>query len=233
MCTSLPSLGWTVFFPHHLNLHLTPSRPLHPATPHSDLCGSEDVFLEEKDRDKCLKRALYISKDRKVKPKHFVNIKLQYSYVRNKHGCGDQNLFWGLIGPPVTQSHTCFPLLLRLLCICNSRRCCSPHFLNSLINKTAITVSCYFVPKVFGNTLSVSLPFRKQCQAVEGQEWDHPRSSSSDRDDMQKMPDSDSLLACKTHIKQPQMYVLYAIYSSTLSQGLKLTVNKITAPCGR
>lgn len=153
MCTSLPSLGWTVFFPRHLNLHLTPSRPLHPATPHSDLCGSEDVFLEEKDRDKCLKRDLYISKDRKVKPKHFVNIKLQYSYVRNKHGCGDQNLFWGLIGPPVTQRHACFPILLLLLCICNSRRCCSPHFLNSLINKTAITMSAVILFPRFLGTL--------------------------------------------------------------------------------
>lgn len=39
------------------------------------------------------------------------------------------------------------------------------------------------------------LPFRKQCQTVEGQEWHHPRSSSSESDDMQKIPDSDSLFA--------------------------------------
>lgn len=39
------------------------------------------------------------------------------------------------------------------------------------------------------------LPFRKQCQTVEGQEWHHPKSSSSESDDMQKMPDSDSLFA--------------------------------------
>ncbi len=82
-----------------------------------------------------------------------VNIKLQYSYVRNKHGCGDQNLFWGLIGPPVTQRHACFPLLLLLLCICNSRRCCSPHFLNSLINKTAITMSAVILFPSFLGTL--------------------------------------------------------------------------------
>lgn len=41
--------------------------------------------------------------------------------------------------------------------------------------------------------IHVILPFRKQCQTVEGQEWHHPKSSSSESDDMQKMPDSDSL----------------------------------------
>jgi hypothetical protein len=30
---------------------------------------------------------------------------------------------------------------------------------------------------------------------VEGQELHHPKSSSSDKEDMQKMPDSDSLFA--------------------------------------
>lgn len=43
--------------------------------------------------------------------------------------------------------------------------------------------------------MHVILPFRKQCQTVEGQEWHHPKSSSSESDDMQKMPDSDSLFA--------------------------------------
>lgn len=43
--------------------------------------------------------------------------------------------------------------------------------------------------------IHVILPFRKQCQTVEGQEWHHPKSSSSESDDMQKMPDSDSLFA--------------------------------------
>lgn len=41
------------------------------------------------------------------------------------------------------------------------------------------------------------LPFKKQCQAVEGQELHHPKSSSSEREDMQKIPDSDSLFACE------------------------------------
>lgn len=48
------------------------------------------------------------------------------------------------------------------------------------------------------------LPLRKQCQTVGGQEWHHPRSSSSDSEDIQKMPDSDSLLVYgenKTRVK--------------------------------
>lgn len=45
------------------------------------------------------------------------------------------------------------------------------------------------------------LPLRKQCQTVGGQEWHHPRSSSSDKDDIQKMPDSDSLFVCWKKIK--------------------------------
>lgn len=41
------------------------------------------------------------------------------------------------------------------------------------------------------------VPLRKQCQAVEGQEWDQAMSSSSEKEeDMEKTPDSDSLLAC-------------------------------------
>lgn len=45
--------------------------------------------------------------------------------------------------------------------------------------------------------LSVYIPLRKQCQAVEGQEWDQAMSSSSEKDeDIEKTPDSDSLLAC-------------------------------------
>lgn len=84
MCTSLPSLGWTVFVPRLLNLHPTPSRPLHPATPHSDLYGSVDVFLEEKDRDKCLKRDLHISKDRKVKPKHLCSNKTSVQLCKKR-----------------------------------------------------------------------------------------------------------------------------------------------------
>lgn len=43
----------------------------------------------------------------------------------------------------------------------------------------------------------VCVPLRKQCQAVEGQEWDQAMSSSSENDeDIEKTPDSDSLLAC-------------------------------------
>ena len=39
-------------------------------------------------------------------------------------------------------------------------------------------------------------PLRKQCQAVEGQEWDQAMSSSSEKEeDIEKTPDSDSLLA--------------------------------------
>lgn len=46
-------------------------------------------------------------------------------------------------------------------------------------------------------SLSVYIPLRKQCQAVEGQEWDQAMSSSSEKDeDIEKTPDSDSLLAC-------------------------------------
>ena len=44
---------------------------------------------------------------------------------------------------------------------------------------------------------SECVPFRKQYQAVEGQEWDQAMSSSSEKDeDIEKTPDSDSLLAC-------------------------------------
>ncbi len=133
-------------------------------------------------------KEISIYQDRKVKPKHFCSNETSVQLCKKQTW-----VCWGLIGPPVTQRHACFPLLLPLLCICNSRRCCSPHFLNSLKNKTAIITSALILfPIFFGN---MSLPFRKQCQAVEGQEWDHPMSSSSDRDDMQKT-DSDSLLAC-------------------------------------
>lgn len=45
--------------------------------------------------------------------------------------------------------------------------------------------------------MGFGVPLRKQCQAVEGQEWDQAMSSSSEKDeDMEKTPDSDSLLAC-------------------------------------
>ena len=43
----------------------------------------------------------------------------------------------------------------------------------------------------------VKVPLRKQCQAVEGQEWDQAMSSSSENEeDIEKTPLSDSLLAC-------------------------------------
>lgn len=57
------------------------------------------------------------------------------------------------------------------------------------------------------------VPLRKQCQAVEGQEWDQAMSSSSEKEeDMEKTPDSDSLLACET--RQPNK-------ASELSEGMK------------
>lgn len=61
------------------------------------------------------------------------------------------------------------------------------------------------LPKATAKHLSISLPFKKQCQIVDGQELHQPRSSSSDREDMQKIPDSDSLFACEA---EKQKHVL-------------------------
>lgn len=48
-------------------------------------------------------------------------------------------------------------------------------------------------------------PLRKQCQAVVGQEWDQAMSSSSEKEeDIEKTPDSDSLLACCMLFKNTQ-----------------------------
>lgn len=65
------------------------------------------------------------------------------------------------------------------------------------------------------------VPLRKQCQAVEGQEWDQAMSSSSEKEeDMEKTPDSDSLLACET--RQPNK-------AGELSEGMK-TLRRNTEP---
>lgn len=45
--------------------------------------------------------------------------------------------------------------------------------------------------------LRVSLPLRKQCQAVGGQEKLQPMSSSSDREDQADTAELHSLLVCK------------------------------------
>ncbi len=209
LCSSL--VFWIFIRLHHVLCIL----PLHIQT-----------FVEAKTcawRKKCLKRDLYISKE--VKPKHFCSNETSVQLCKKQTW-----VCWGLIGPPVTQRHACFPLLLLLLCICNSRRCCSPHFLNSLKNKTAITISALTLfPSFFGEHV---FTFQEAMPGSGG-----PGMGPSHVIIIGQRRHAENWLwltaGLYTNIKQPQQYVLYTIYSLTLSQGLKWTVNKITAPWGR
>lgn len=84
----------------------------------------------------------------------------------------------------------------------NFQENCFKYFKHSPLTPTCVTeltsrCVCVCTDGCIWSCILIYAPFRKQCQAVEGQEWDHAMSSSSENDDdIEKTPDSDSLLAC-------------------------------------
>jgi hypothetical protein len=59
---------------------------------------------------------------------------------------------------------------------------------------------------------------------VDGQELHQPRSSSSDREDIQKMPDSDSLFACTEKTETSVLLFLKDLLIPLLNSSFQINI---------